>query len=68
MTLTGSSRVTCASATRDRVLCCGRHRTSHILKATKNVTCQNDKNSAYGILTKEKCHVRVLEKWGRKKT
>jgi hypothetical protein len=67
VTLTGSSRVTCAAATRDRFLCCGRDLKSHTLKATKNITCQNDKNSAYGILTKEKCRTRELEECGRGK-
>jgi hypothetical protein len=67
VTLTGSSRVTCAAAMRDRFLRCGRDFTSHLLKATKNITCQNDKNSAYGILAKKKCHMRELEAWGRKK-
>lgn len=52
---------------RHRILCCGHDLTTHILKATKNITCQNDKNSAYGTLTKEKCHMRELEEWGRKK-
>jgi len=32
-----------------------------------NITCQIEKNSAYGISARAKCHMRELEEWERKK-